>query len=91
MINMEKAFAIAKERLPGIDIVQEYMDAYYFYVDDGEIYAGGNSSVIVDKRTGKILGWPEYFMDDKRNIVEVGIKKLVGDEWVKVDNKPEDI
>ena len=72
MITRERALEIAKKILPRVDVVEEYSDAYYFYIDDGNIYIGGNASVIVEKKTGNIIEWADYFLNDKRHIVEIG-------------------
>ena len=70
---MRKAIELAKERNDNYNAVQEYADAYEFFVDDGEIReGGGDCSTIIEKSSGKILRWNEYFMDSSRTIVEIG-------------------
>ena len=73
MITVDEAIKKAKERNEKYNAYQEYKDAYSFFIDDGEIrYGGGDNGVIIEKETGNILRWGQYFMDDKRNIKEVG-------------------
>ena len=76
MIDMRDAIKLAKERNDNYNTVQEYADAYEFFIDDGEIReGGGDCSTIIEKSSGKILRWNEYFMDGSRTIVEIGEPK----------------
>ena len=73
MITLKDAIRIAKERNNNFNAYQEYEDAYEFFVDDGEITAGGGGRCcIIEKADGKILPWAIYFMDADRSIVEIG-------------------
>lgn len=71
-ITKEAAVKIALNRNPKYDTVQEYEDAYEFSISGNEInYGGIDCSCIVEKETGKLLRWNEYFMDTERRIVKV--------------------
>lgn len=73
MITIERAIEIARTRNQKYDAYQEYADAYEFFISGNEIqYGGSDNSIIIEKAGGKILRWSEYFMDVKRNIVEIG-------------------
>lgn len=76
MLNLEKLAEIAKERNPKYNAVQEYSDAYEFFIDDGVIRdGGGDCSIVIEKASGKVMRWGEYFMDGNRTIVEIGEPK----------------
>lgn len=78
MITLQEAIDIAKKHNPGFNAYQEYADAYEFYIDDGVLREGGaDMSCIVEKASGNMLHWPVYFMDGKRNIVEIGAPKKI--------------
>ena len=72
MITLQEAITIAKNWNADIDTYQEYKDAYEFYVDDGEEYAGGSRACVIEKESGNVLRWDAYFMDLDREIIEVG-------------------
>lgn len=73
MIDAREAIKLAKEYNDKYNAVQEYADAYEFFIDDGVIRdGGGDCSTIIEKSSGKILRWSEYFMDSSRAIVEIG-------------------
>lgn len=74
MISSEKALEIAKGIEPEVAIVQEFSDARYFTLasDDEEPRAGGGGYVIVEKKTGHTILWPDYFLDDERDVIEMG-------------------
>ena len=73
MLNLAEATEIAKSHNQKYDAVQEYADAYEFFINDGvERVGGGDCSVIVEKESGKMLRWGEYFMDGNRDINEIG-------------------
>ena len=76
MITFEEALQIAAEKNGAFDTVQEYSDAFVFFINDGVIrYGGAEAGCVIEKRTGNKLRWNEYFMDDKRNIVPIGIPR----------------
>ena len=78
MITLEEATKIAKDRNPRVDTVQEYADAYEFFIDDGVIRHGGaENSFMVEKTSGSIIRWPAYFMSGKYNVVEIGEPKKI--------------
>lgn len=80
MLDLVKAAAIAKKRNEKYNAVQEYADAFVFFIDDGiERDGGGDGPIIVEKNTGNLLRWAEYFMDGKRMISEIGEKKRLDD------------
>ena len=79
MITLQEAINIAKSWNDKFDAYQEYEDVYEFFIDDGEITAGGNHECIIDKESGRKIPWALYFMDAERKIVEVG-------EPVKLEN-----
>ena len=80
MISLEEAINIAKETNPNYDAVQEYADAYEFFVDDGEIkIGGGDGGIVVEKKNGNVLRWSQYFMDANRNVIEIGESKHIED------------
>ena len=73
MITYEQAETIARKRNEAVNTVQEYADAYCFYVDDGiERAGGGEQGFLVAKKDGFIIRWADYFMDPSRDAVEVG-------------------
>lgn len=79
MITLEQAIDIAVNRNEKYNAVQEYADAYEFFIDDGEIrYGGGDNGVIIEKSTGNVLRWAEYFMR-KKNVIEIGEPKKIKD------------
>lgn len=76
MLDLGKATEIAKKHNPKYNAVQEYADAYEFFIDDGVVrMGGGDCSVIVEKSNGKLLRWSEYFMDSSKTISEIGEAK----------------
>ena len=36
MVIMEETLEIVRTRVPRVDVVQEYLDSYYFYIDNVE-------------------------------------------------------
>lgn len=77
MIGIEEAIKIAKEHNNKYNAFQEYADAYEFFINDGEIrYGGGDNSIFVLKRDGKILRFADYAMGN-RNAVEIGRVKEI--------------
>lgn len=73
MLNVEELTEIAKKHNPKYNAMQEYADAYEFFINDGVVrYGGGDCSIVIEKNSGKLLRWGEYFMDGKRTIVEIG-------------------
>lgn len=73
MITIEQAIKIALERNNQYNAYQEYKDAFMFFIDDGVIReGGGDNGVIIEKETGNILRWNQYFMDENREITEIG-------------------
>lgn len=77
MITLQEAVNIARKWNKDVDTCQEYKDAYEFYIDDGKIFAGGNHGCVVEKETGNVLRWHEYFMDLNRDIEEVGVPQRI--------------
>lgn len=77
MINLEQAIEIAKNHNDKYNAFQEYADAYEFFIDDGEIrYGGGDNSIFILKRDGKLLRFADYVMGN-RNAVEIGGTKRI--------------
>lgn len=78
VITKEEAIKLAKTRNSLINAYQEYADAYEFYIDNDDVYEGGsNCSFVVEKQTGNILRWPDYFMDSSRNVIEIGEPEII--------------
>ncbi len=76
MLDLEKIIELAKERNASFNAIQEYADAYEFFIDDDVIReGGGNCSIVIEKSNGNILRWSEYFMDSHRTIVKIGEAK----------------
>lgn len=76
MITFKEAVNIALDRNPNFNAVQEYADAYEFYIDDGITReGGGDNSCIVEKKNGAVLHWPVYFLDFERVVVAIGEPK----------------
>lgn len=70
---IEEAKEIAKNKNKEVNCYQEFMDAFYFFVDDGEIHFGGSQSGFVIMKKGKKIVMPyEYFMDPKSKAIEIG-------------------
>lgn len=77
-VNKEAAIKTALNRNPKYDTVQEYEDAYEFSISGSEInYGGIDCSCVVEKGTGKLLRWNEYFMDAERSIVKIGDPEMI--------------
>ena len=73
MFDLKEATEIAKKHNSKYNAVQEYADAYEFFIDDGVVrMGGGDCSIIIDKNTGSVLRWAEYFMDSNRNVSAMG-------------------
>jgi len=72
MISYEKALEIAKGVEPEVAIVQEFSDAWYFTLGDGKAREGGGGYVIVEKKTGRTILWPVYFLGDEWEAIEIG-------------------
>lgn len=73
LITFDEAVKKAKGFYDKYNECEEFADAWYFYVNDGNTYIGGiQSGVIVEKSGGKVLGWAEYFMDSNRKVIETG-------------------
>ena len=72
MISYDEALKIAKRLEPKVDTVQEISDAWYFTVDEGEARDGGGGYVIVEKKTGHTILWPDYFLGDEWDAIEIG-------------------
>lgn len=78
MITLETAIKMAKEVNEEIDTYQEYADAYEFYISSDEAAEGGaGRSCIIDKSAGNKLHFAEYFLNPKRNVVEIGEPKQI--------------
>lgn len=72
-VTAAEAVKIAVRWNSKIDTYQEYNDAYFFYIDDGEERIGGpDCGFAVLKQGGSILRWNEYFMDAGRECEETG-------------------
>ena len=74
MISYEKALEIAKSIESEVATAQEFSDAWYFTVptEDEEPRAGGGGYVIVEKKTGHTILWPDYFLGDEWDAIEIG-------------------
>ena len=62
-ITYEKAYELAKQKMPNIDACVEYENAYMFKRKAEKHSIGGNGFCIVLKDSGKILSQTEYFKD----------------------------
>ena len=72
-ITLKEAIDIARERNNKFDAVQEYKDAWEFYIDDGiERYGGGDCGIVVLKDGGEIMRFYEYFLNPKRRVLKCG-------------------
>ena len=73
MITIQEAIKIGKKHNEKYDTLQEFEDAYVFFIDDGQTReSGGDCSIAVKKENGIVLRWNQYFMNNKRVIVRVG-------------------
>ncbi len=71
-LSIEEATAIAKQCNTEYNECEEYIDAYWFYLNDGIERVGGDTGVIIEKAGGRILKWTQYFMDDSRKCTSTG-------------------
>lgn len=71
-LSLEEATLIAKNCNPEYNECEEYIDAYWFYINDGAERIGGDTGVIIEKAGGRILKWVQYFMDDNRKCTSTG-------------------
>lgn len=73
IIIKEEAIEIAKNADKEVNRGQEYKDAFYFFVDDGNDYIGGSVGGFVIMKDGGALKRPyEYFMHPGSKAVEIG-------------------
>lgn len=70
---LEEAKAIAKEKNENINCYQEYADAFFFFVNDGNEYVGGEGAgFVLMKNGGNILMPYEYFMKNGAQKIKIG-------------------
>lgn len=70
---IEEAKEIARRRNKDINCYQEYKDAFFFFVNDGEMHIGGSAAGFVIMKKGKEIKMPyQYFMNPKSHATEIG-------------------
>lgn len=73
IFTIDKAMEIAKNHYKGLNCYQEYKDAFYFFVNDGNEYDGGQcTGIVVLKKGGAKLQPYQYFMNPKSEAVTIG-------------------
>lgn len=72
--TLQEAIDKAKVRNEDYNFCEEYADAWYFCVDDGEETIGGpNTGCVILKSDGTILLPYQYFLGGNYNAVSTGI------------------
>ncbi len=73
MITLKEATQIAKKISPEYNEMQEYTDAWYCYVDDGDFHVGGpQTGKVILKDSGNVIYPYEYFLGDDYEAEDVG-------------------
>lgn len=72
VIAFDEALAMAKKRNSNYNEVEEYTDAWYFYINDGNERMGGDTGIVIEKKGGKMLLPFMFFMDGDRKTASTG-------------------